>query len=183
MAQNFWNETETGKMTGLDELVYRSNLLGRDRSVANWGGGNTSMKSQEKDFRGRATEVLWVKGSGSDLATITRAGFAGLTMDDIIPLLEREEMSDEEMTAYLAHCILDAKMPRQSIETLLHGFLPYKHVDHTHPDNIIAIATSVNGEKIAREIYGDRFVWVDYIRPGFRFGAPDCAQSARPPEH
>lgn len=168
MAQNFWDENAVRNLTGVDELVYRSNLLGRDRSVANWGGGNTSMKSREKDFRGRATDVLWVKGSGSDLATITKPGFTGLTMDDILPLLEREDMSDEEMTAYLAHCILDAKMPRQSIETLLHGFLPYKHVDHTHPDNIIAIATSVNGEKIAREIYGNRFVWVDYIRPGFR---------------
>jgi rhamnulose-1-phosphate aldolase/alcohol dehydrogenase len=168
MVKNLWNEGDVGGLNGLDELVYRSNLLGHDRSVANWGGGNTSMKSTEQDFRGREMNVIWIKGSGSDLATITRKGFAGLRLEDILPLLDRQDMSDADMTAYLAHCLLDPGMPRQSIETLMHAFLPFKHVDHTHPDTIIALATSRHGEAIAGEIFGDEMIWEPYIRPGFR---------------
>jgi len=168
MVMNLWVEEEASGLNGLDELVYRSTLLGRDRSVANWGGGNTSMKSDEVDFRGRQTTVLWVKGSGSDLATITRQGFTGLRLEDILPLLDRQEMSDAEMTAYLAHCLLDPGMPRQSIETLMHAFLPFKHIDHTHPDSIIALATSRHGEAIAGDIFGNEVIWEPYIRPGFK---------------
>ena len=91
----------------MDELVYRSNLLGTDRSVCNWGGGNTSMKTIEKDFRGREVEVMWVKGSGSDLATMEAKNFTGLKMEDIRPLIERDVMPDEEMVAYLSHCMID----------------------------------------------------------------------------
>lgn len=168
MVQSLWdNEKASTLRSGLDELVYRSNLLGTDRSVANWGGGNTSMKTIEKDFRGRDVEVMWVKGSGSDLATMKANNFTGLRMEDIRPLMERDEMSDEEMVAYLAHCMIDSKHPRASIETLLHAFLPYAHVDHTHPDAIISLCCADNGQEIAREIYGDRFVWVPYVRPGF----------------
>ncbi|WFT74024.1 bifunctional aldolase/short-chain dehydrogenase [Halobacillus naozhouensis] len=168
MVQNRWNDSESSLEDGLDELVYRSNLLGKDRSVANWGGGNTSAKSTETDFRGHEIEVMWVKGSGSDLATMKSKNFTGLRMDHIKPLMERDDMTDEEMVDYLAHCMIDAKHPRSSIETLLHAFLPYKHVDHTHPDAIISIACADNGQEIAKEIYGDRFVWVPYIRPGFK---------------
>ncbi len=168
MADNQWNNDPARDLRGLDELVYRSNLLGRDRSVANWGGGNTSSKSREKDFRGSELDVLWIKGSGSDLATVTRQGFAGLAMDDMLPLMQREEMSDEQMVDYLRHCLLDPTMPRQSIETLVHAFLPFAHVDHTHPDHIIAIANSAHGEEIAREVFGDEFIWMPYIRPGFK---------------
>ncbi len=178
MAENLWNEEQAHHLSGLAELVYRSHLLGRDRSVANWGGGNTSMKALETDFRGRSVDVLWVKGSGSDLATIAANGFAGLRMEDMLPLLERRAMSDEEMVAYLAHCLLDPNMPRQSIETLMHAFLPFTHVDHTHPDNIIALATSVHGEDIARDIFGDELIWVPYIRPGFQL-ARDIALGVR----
>lgn len=168
MVQNLWDSSKAAALTpGLDELVYRSNLLGADRRVCNWGGGNTSSKTIEKDFRGRNVEVMWVKGSGSDLATMKAGNFTGLRMDDIRPLFEREEMSDEEMVAYLANCMIDAKHPRASIETLLHAFLPFKHVDHTHPDAIISLCCADNGKEIAREIYGSRFVWVPYIRPGF----------------
>jgi rhamnulose-1-phosphate aldolase/alcohol dehydrogenase len=135
--------------------------------VANWGGGNTSVKTEGTDFRGRPIEVLWVKGSGSDLATMKANHFTGLNLDDIRPLLERAEMSDEEMVAYLGHCILDSKYPRPSIETLLHAFLPFKHVDHTHPDAIISLCCTEGGRQIAEQIYGDRFVWVPYVRPGF----------------
>jgi rhamnulose-1-phosphate aldolase/alcohol dehydrogenase len=169
MVKSLWDNEQASKLRGgLDELVYRSNLLGSDRSVANWGGGNTSMKTIEKDFRGRDVEVMWVKGSGSDLATMKANNFTGLRMDDIRPLIERDDMTDEEMVAYLSHCMIDSKHPRASIETLLHAFLPFKHVDHTHPDAIISICCSDNGREIAREIYGDRFVWVPYVRPGFK---------------
>lgn len=168
LVQNRWDSSKTSTANGLDELVHRSNLLGQDRSIANWGGGNTSTKSTETDFRGKEIEVMWVKGSGSDLATMKGENFTGLNMEDIRPLLEKDDMSDEEMVNYLAHCMIDAKHPRSSIETLLHAFLPYKHVDHTHPDAIISIACADNGQEIATEIYGDRYVWVPYIRPGFR---------------
>ena len=168
MVTNLWNTQDAQELRpGLDELVYRSHLLGADRSVANWGGGNTSMKTIETDFRGRPVEVMWVKGSGSDLATMKASHFTGLALEDVRPLVEREEMSDEEMVAYLGHCMIDAKQPRPSIETLLHAFLPFKHVDHTHPDAIISLCCTENGQQIAEEIYGNRFVWVPYVRPGF----------------
>ncbi|MDG5789723.1 bifunctional aldolase/short-chain dehydrogenase [Evansella sp. AB-P1] len=168
MVKNLWGEQEAkGLKTGLDELVYRSNLIGSDRAVCNWGGGNTSMKTVEKDFRGRDIEVMWVKGSGSDLATMKHKNFTGLNMEDIRPLMERDEMPDEEMVEYLSHCMIDSKHPRASIETLLHAFLPYKHVDHTHPDAIISLCCADNGRQLAEEIFGNRFVWVPYIRPGF----------------
>lgn len=115
----------------------------------------------------RDIEVMWVKGSGSDLATMKAQNFTGLRMEDIRLLMEREEMSDEEMVEYLAHCMIDSKHPRASIETLLHAFLPFKHVDHTHPDAIISLCCAHNGRQIAEEIYGNRFVWVPYVRPGF----------------
>jgi rhamnulose-1-phosphate aldolase/alcohol dehydrogenase len=169
MVANLWEKAIAQSLKpGLEQLVYRSNLLGKDRSVANWGGGNTSTKTAETDFRGRPVDVIWVKGSGSDLATAQAKHFTALRLEDIRPLLERDEMSDEEMVEYLSHCMLDAKHPRPSIETLLHAFLPFKHVDHTHPDAIISICCANNGKEIARDIFGDRFVWVPYIRPGFK---------------
>ncbi|MGY0691459.1 bifunctional aldolase/short-chain dehydrogenase [Virgibacillus sp. FSP13] len=168
MVQNRWDNNNNSCQAGLDELVYRSNLLGQDRSVANWGGGNTSTKTTETDFKGNEIEVMWVKGSGSDLATMKAKNFTGLKLEDIKPLMEKEDMTDEEMVDYLSHCMIDAKHPRSSIETLLHAFLPFKHVDHAHPDAIISIACADNGQEIAKEIYGDRFVWVPYIRPGFK---------------
>lgn len=167
MALNLWSQDKAATLTGLEELVYRSNIIGSDRTVCNWGGGNTSMKSIEKDFRGKDIEVLWVKGSGSDLATMHAVNFTGLRLKDIIPLLERDYMTDDEMIAYLTHCMVDATHPRMSIETLLHAFLPFKHVDHTHPDAIISICCASNGREIAEAIFGNRFVWVPYIRPGF----------------
>src|SRR5699024_1599377 len=168
MVQNRWNENDAKNLSGLDELVYRSNLLGQDRSIANIGGGNTSTKSMETDFKGEEVEVMWVKGSGSDLATMKRENFTGLKMEDIRPLLEKEDMSDDEMVDYLGHFMIDANHPRSFIDTLLHAFLPYKHVDHTLPDSIISIAYADNGYDIAKAIFGDRFVWVPYIRPGFK---------------
>lgn len=169
MVENLWNQEKAKQLqSGLDELVYRSNLLGTDRRVCNWGGGNTSMKTMITDFRGRETEIMWVKGSGSDLGTMQAKHFTGLRMEDIRPLIERDDMSDEEMVAYLTHCMIDHKHPRMSIETLLHAFLPFKHVDHTHPDSIIGLCCADNGRQLADEIFGDRYVWVPYIRPGFK---------------
>ncbi|MED4583857.1 bifunctional aldolase/short-chain dehydrogenase [Brevibacillus choshinensis] len=168
MIQSLWNREQAAQcQNGLGELLYRSNLIGTDRRVCNWGGGNTSTKTKTTDFRGREIDIMWVKGSGSDLATMKAGNFTGLKLEDIQPLLEREEMSDEEMVAYLAHCMVDSKHPRASIETLLHAFLPFAHVDHTHPDAIISICCADNGKEVAREIFGDRFVWVPYVRPGF----------------
>ncbi|CAG0993310.1 Sorbitol-6-phosphate 2-dehydrogenase [Anaerolineae bacterium] len=167
MPTNFWNDADVAHLNDLDLLTYRSNLLGRDRSVANWGGGNTSMKTVERDFRGRETRVLWVKGSGSDLATITRKGFTALRLDDTLPLLERDTMSDDEMVSYLAHCAFTPGHPRASIETLMHAFIPAAHVDHTHADAVIAFCCAVNSETLTRQVFGDEVVWVPYIRPGF----------------
>ena len=126
--------THISTPTTLAQLVERSRKLGADRTVCNWGGGNTSAKSDEIDFRGRPARILWVKGSGSDLATVTEASFTGLYLEDVLPLLERERMSDSEMVDYLAHCFYEPGRPRPSIETLLHGFLPFTHIDHTHAD-------------------------------------------------
>ncbi|SEM59115.1 bifunctional aldolase/short-chain dehydrogenase [Paenibacillus sp. OV219] len=168
MVQSLWDHAKAAELQeGLAQLVYRSNIIGTDRSVCNWGGGNTSSKTTVTDFRGRIVEVMYVKGSGSDLATMKAGNFTGLRMDDIRPLFERDEMSDEEMVGYLANCMIDSKHPRASIETLLHAFLPFKHVDHTHPDSIISLCCADNGKQLAEEIFGDRFVWVPYVRPGF----------------
>lgn len=153
--------------TTLDQLVARSRKLGADRSVCNWGGGNTSVKSDEVDFRGRTARVLWVKGSGSDLATVTQASFTGLYLDDVLPLLEREQMSDTEMVDYLAHCFYEPGRPRPSIETLLHAFLPFTHIDHTHADATNYFACAVDGESLARDCFGDDLIWIPYRRPGF----------------
>lgn len=168
MIENLWDESnKTIQSDTLGELTYRSNIIGTDRRVCNWGGGNTSFKTVATDFRGNEVDVMWVKGSGSDLATMKESNFTALHLEHILPLQQREDMTDEEMVDYLSHCMLDKSHPRASIETLLHAFLPYKHVDHTHPDSIISICCAPNGQEIAKEIFGDRFVWVPYIRPGF----------------
>ncbi len=166
-TQNLWDAKEAEGLSELEALAYRSNLLGRDRAVANYGGGNTSTKAKERDHAGREGDVLWVKGSGSDLATISAGQFTGLKLDEVLVLEEREEMTDEEMVAYLAACQLGPDMPRGSIETLLHAFVPYAQVDHTHPDAINMICCSKGGEELAGECFGEEAVWIPYIRPGF----------------
>ena len=166
-TENLWDAARVETLSPVEALAYRSNLLGMDRSVANYGGGNTSTKARERDHVGREVEVLWVKGSGSDLATIRADQFTGLKLDEVLPLMERKEMSDEDMVSYLAACQLRPDMPRGSIETLLHAFVPYPHVDHTHPDAINMICCSKGGENLARECFGEEAVWIPYIRPGF----------------
>ncbi len=167
MPKNLWNDHDAAGLSPLDLLAYRSRLLAADRSVVNIFGGNTSVKTVEKDHLGRDVNVLWVKGSGSDLANCTGKDFAGLKLDEVLPLMAREAMSDEEMVAYLTRCQFEPNRPRQSIETLLHAFTPHPHVDHTHPDAIIALACAERGKAAAREVFGDAMVWVPYIRPGF----------------
>jgi rhamnulose-1-phosphate aldolase/alcohol dehydrogenase len=166
-TENLWDSQRAQGISELEILAYRSNLLGADRVVANFGGGNTSTKAKERDHAGREVDVLWVKGSGTDLATIRAEQFTGLKLDEVLPLEERNEMSDEEMVSYLAACQLRPDMPRGSIETLLHAFVPYPHVDHTHPDAINMICCAQGGEGLAAECFGEEAVWIPYIRPGF----------------
>ncbi|HEX2623267.1 MAG TPA: bifunctional rhamnulose-1-phosphate aldolase/short-chain dehydrogenase, partial [Phototrophicaceae bacterium] len=167
MPQNLWNQEEANHLPDLDGLVYRSNLLGRDRSVVNVYGGNTSAKLKLIDHLGREVEVLAVKASGSDILTIKASQFALLKMDEIEPLFTRPAMTDEEMIDYLSRTTFEQGRPRQSIETLLHAFVPFKHVDHTHPDAVISIACAPDAEAEARKLYGNRMAYVPYIRPGF----------------
>jgi rhamnulose-1-phosphate aldolase/alcohol dehydrogenase len=161
-----WDDAAAGG-TILESLVYRSNLLGSDRALANQGGGNTSSKGTAVDHTGREQRVLWVKGSGTDLATIGEAGFAALRLDEILPLRDRPSMDDATMVDYLLRCALRPSQPRPSIETLLHAFIPASHVDHTHPDAIIALTSAPGGRQLAEETFGDEAVWLDYQRPGF----------------
>ena len=151
----------------LGQLVLASHLLGEDRRVANFGGGNTSAKGTTLDHLGREVRVMWVKGSGSDLATMAPEQFTALRLDEAEPLLDRDEMSDEEMVAHLARSMVDPAAPRSSIETLLHAFIPAAHVHHTHPDGINVLAGSADGERFVRECFGDEAAWIPYIRPGF----------------
>jgi rhamnulose-1-phosphate aldolase/alcohol dehydrogenase len=151
----------------LGQLVLASHLLGANRAVSNFGGGNTSAKGKTIDHAGREVSAMWVKGSGSDLATMGPEHFTGLRLDEVLPLMELESMSDEDMVAYLARCQLDPRMPRASIETLLHAFVPAPHVHHTHPDGINVLAGTRDGERLLRECFGDGAAWIPYIRPGF----------------
>ena len=163
----FWSAEESRGKSALDLLVYRSNLLGHDPTIVNWKGGNTSAKADAIDHAGRSQRVLWVKGSGSDLRTITPKGFVALRLEEILPLERRQAMPDEEMVDYLMQCMLRPDSPRPSIETLLHAFLPFPHIDHTHPDAVIAFCTADGGEALTRRAFGDRVIWVPYQRPGF----------------
>ena len=164
---DLWDAPAANGLDGLGALVYRSNLLGADRSIANQGGGNTSAKGVVVDHAGRDQRVLWVKGSGTDLATITGDGFAAVLLDEVEPLRSREAMDDASMVDYLRRCALEPDQPRPSIETLLHAFVDAVHVDHTHPDAVIALTSTPNGRSLADEAFGDEAAWLDYQRPGF----------------
>jgi len=162
-----WDASAAAALGPLEELVYRSHLLGADRALANRGGGNTSAKGVTVDHAGRKTRTLWVKGSGTDLATITASGFAALRLDELLLLRDRQAMADGEMVDYLRRCALAPDQPRPSIETLLHAFVPAAHVDHTHPDAVIALTACPDGRRLAAEAFAEEAVWLDYRRPGF----------------
>src|SRR4051794_26288095 len=151
----------------LGQLVLASHLLGANRAVSNFGGGNTSAKGTALDHTGREVRAMWVKGSGSDLATMGPQHFTPLKLDELEPLMDRDSMSDEDMVAYIARSQLNPAAPRASIETLLHAFIPAPHVHHTHPDGINVLAGTKDGERLVQECFGDAAAWVPYIRPGF----------------
>ncbi|MBC7848335.1 MAG: bifunctional aldolase/short-chain dehydrogenase [Chitinophagaceae bacterium] len=170
-----WDEKKAASMEG-DEialLVYRSNLLGADLRLTNYGGGNTSCKVMSKDpLTGRNVEVMWVKGSGGDLGTMKRSGLAALYMDRLLNLKQvyRGIEHEDEMVALFNHCIYDLDSKAPSIDTPLHGFLPFKHIDHLHPDAAIAIAAAKDGKQITEEAFNGQIGWVDWQRPGFDLG-------------
>ncbi len=170
-----WDEEEASKLAG-DEvalLIYRSNLLGADLRLTNYGGGNTSCKLMEKDpLTGSETEVMWVKGSGGDLGTLKKSGLAALYVDRLRSLknIYRGVAHEDEMVELFNHCIFDLSSKAPSIDTPLHGFLPFKHIDHLHPDAAIAIAAAKDGKKITQELFNGTIGWVEWKKPGFELG-------------
>lgn len=171
-VQYLWDDTKAASLAG-DEValfLYRSNILGADLRITNYGGGNTSCKTLEKDpLSGQEVEVLWVKGSGGDIGTLTRSGIAGLYTERMRNLKKvyRGLAHEDEMVALFNHCLYDLDSKAPSIDTPLHGLLPFKHIDHLHPDALIALAAAKDGQQITREIWGDRMGWVPWQRPGF----------------
>jgi len=163
-----WNDAEAATLEGLDLLVYASRLVGAETSLVVWGGGNTSIKTAERDHRGRAIPVLRVKGSGSDLKSVQRKDFPGVRMDDIRALLERQEMGDAEMVGYLAHALQDPGGVRPSIETLLHGFVDAHAVVHTHADAIVSLTNNDRPRDVLASVYGKDVIALEYRRPGFK---------------
>src|SRR5499426_2494026 len=163
-----WSDAEAATLEGLDLLVYASRLVGAETSLVVWGGGNTSIKTTERDHRGRDIPVLRVKGSGSDLKSIQKKDFPGVRMDDIRALLDRQDMGDEEMVAYLAHALQDPGGVRPSIETLLHGFVDAHAVVHTHADAIVSLTNNDRPREVLAGVYGKDVIALDYRRPGFK---------------
>jgi rhamnulose-1-phosphate aldolase/alcohol dehydrogenase len=163
-----WNDAEASALVGVDLLVYASRLIGAETSLVVWGGGNTSIKTVERDHRGREIAVLRVKGSGSDLKSIQRKDFPGVRMEDIRALLARQDMGDAEMVAYLAHALQEPGGVRPSIETLLHGFVEAPVVIHTHADAIVSLTNNDHAPDVLAGVYGKDVIALDYRRPGFR---------------
>jgi rhamnulose-1-phosphate aldolase/alcohol dehydrogenase len=160
-------DAPTAAEDAVDACVRYSRRVGADTSLVLRGGGNTSAKVQETDVLGRPVRVLRVKGSGSDLATIQRSDFAGVRLDDALPLFDRADMTDEEMVAYLARCLTEPTSPRPSIETLLHAFIPAASVFHSHADAVLALINTPDPHAACEAAFGDRVLRVPYRRPGF----------------
>jgi len=179
-VNNLWNDDEAAKLDPAGRLVYRSNKLGSDQRITNTGGGNTSAKLGEKDpLTGAQVEVLWVKGSGGDLRTSTKENFSSLYQQKLLDLQTvyaarkgkgLKSPAEDEMVAMYNHCTFNLNPRASSIDTPLHAFIPAKHVDHTHPNAVIAVAASANCEKLSREIYGEEMAYVTWMRPGFELG-------------
>jgi rhamnulose-1-phosphate aldolase/alcohol dehydrogenase len=165
--------------TELERLVARSRLIGADRSLVLFGGGNTSTKLLEIDHLGRERRAIRIKGSGADLATAQARHFPGLWLDELLPLRELEALSDEDMLAHLARCLVDPEAPRPSVETLLHAFLPAAHVDHVHADAICALANAPDPERAVRDALGEDVAVVEYVRPGFELSCRVAALADR----
>src|SRR5206468_3777604 len=170
-----WDEAKAASMKG-DEvalLIYRSNLLGADLRLTNYGGGNTSCKAMAPDpLTGKEVEVMWVKGSGGDLGTLKGSGLAALYVDRLRSLknVYRGIEHEDEMVELFNYCIFDLNSKAPSIDTPLHAFLPFRHIDHLHPDAAIAIAAAKDGKKIVQELFNGTLGWVEWQRPGFDLG-------------
>jgi len=161
----------TDALQPLHQLVARSNRIGDDPSLVVYGGGNTSAKGLIIDHLGREQRVMWVKGSGADMRGSVDSDYPALRLDELLALRDRGAMSDEEMTDLVTRALLDPGARRPSIETLLHAFLPFTHIDHVHADAICALTNHANGHQITREALGDGFAYVDWIRPGFELSS------------
>ncbi len=173
LLENRWDPNEAEGKSESDLLLYRSNILGSDKRVTNYGGGNTSAKTLETDpLTGEEVEVLWVKGSGGDIGSMKLDGFATLYMDKLNALkgLYRGVEFEDEMVGYLTHCTFNLNPRAASIDTPLHAYVPRKHVDHVHADAIIAIAASKNSRELTHEIFGNRIGWLPWKRPGYELG-------------
>ena len=170
-----WDDVKAASLQG-DEvglLIYRSNLLGADLRLTNYGGGNTSCKAMATDpLTGNEVEVMWVKGSGGDIGTLKRSGLAALYVDRLRSLVSRYRgiEHEDEMVELFNHCIYDLHSKAPSIDTPLHGFLPFKHIDHLHPDAAIAIAAAKDGKRIVEELFNGTLGWVNWQKPGFDLG-------------
>jgi rhamnulose-1-phosphate aldolase/alcohol dehydrogenase len=179
-VSDLWNDKEANKLAEVEKLVYRSNKLGDDQRVTNTGGGNTSSKIMMQDpLSGEEVEVLWVKGSGGDLRTSRRENFASLYMSKLLELQALYKQTEprgpksaieDKMVDMYRHTVYNLNPRASSIDTPLHAFVPFKHVDHTHPNAVIAVAASKNGKKLMKEIYGDDIAWTPWQRPGFDLG-------------
>lgn len=175
-----WDDNVASKLSPVELLVYRSNLLGADQRITNTGGGNTSAKIMEKEpIGGHSVEVLWVKGSGGDLRTSKVENFASLYQDKLIDLQNVYDQfsekgvkssAEDRMVEMYSHCTFNLNTRAASIDTPLHSFIPYAHVDHMHPNAVIAVAAAKNSKELTYEIYGDEIVWVPWMRPGFELG-------------
>jgi rhamnulose-1-phosphate aldolase/alcohol dehydrogenase len=171
--ENRWDDTRAAGMSEPELLLYRSNLLGADKRVTNYGGGNTSAKVMQQDPLSRENvQVLWVKGSGGDVGTMKLDGFATLYMDKLRALkgIYRGPDHEDEMVGYLPHATFNLNPRAASIDTPLHAYLPYRHVDHMHPDAVIAIAASQNSRELTQKIFGGEIGWLPWKRPGFELG-------------
>lgn len=170
---SLWDAALASEMSEPEKLLYRSNLLGSDKRVTNYGGGNTSTKIQQIDpLTGENTEVLWVKGSGGDVGTMKLDGFSTLYMEKLRQLkgLYRGPDHEDEMVAYLPHCTFNLNPRAASIDTPLHAYVPHSHVDHMHPDAIIAIAAAKDSKALTAEIFGDEIGWLPWKKPGYELG-------------
>ena len=173
LLESQWNDAVAAKLRPEELLLYRSNLLGADKRITNFGGGNTSAKIIAKDpLTGQDAQVLWVKGSGGDLGTMKLDGFATLYMEKFLSLerFYQGPQSDAEMVRLYSHCTFDLNPRAASIDTPLHGFVPYAHVDHMHPDAIIAIAASADSKALTQTLFGNEIGWLPWIRPGYELG-------------
>ena len=183
---NLWRDSEA---EGLDEpglLLYRSNLLGSDLRITNFGGGNTSAKVRAKDpLSQQDVTVLWVKGSGGDIGSMKRDGFSTLYMDKLIALkgLYRGLAHEDAMVALFEHCTFNLNPRATSIDTSLHAFVPHVHVDHVHADSVIAIAASINSEALTKQVYGGEIGYLPWQRPGFDLGLKLGEMATKHPEY